>query len=121
MAMHEPLLNRPLTDWEQETQQAFLLGLENSDAVCLGNIPDTRACKKPLRGDGCESVEGIVDNPVEHFYQKGKLLEEATVYVVPEPGRVWSFEDHATAITLLGRILGSRDGNVMAVIGLEGQ
>jgi hypothetical protein len=89
MAMHEPLLHTALVNWEQKAQPAKLFKLQHCNTVSLGNVPYSRFREYTLRGDGGHAVESVVDDPVEHLYQKGELLEYATVKVVLESGGVW--------------------------------
>lgn len=94
--MHKPLLHTSLFNWEQKAQPAELLKLENCDAMTLRHFPDIRLAKDPLRGYGCHSVEGVIDNPVEHFYQKGVFLEDSGEEIVSEARGIRCVDDEAT-------------------------
>jgi hypothetical protein len=48
VAMHEPLLDLSLLDWEKEAQHAMVFRLEDRDTVLLGHFPDPGFRKERL-------------------------------------------------------------------------
>jgi len=84
MSMHEPLLYVPLSDREQEPQEAKLLCFQYCNSVFLRYVPYSAPSEKLRRYDASHAVEGIVDNPVEHLNQEREALQYATVYMVAE-------------------------------------
>lgn len=74
VAMHKPLLYTSFLDREQEAQPAELLKMKHRYAVALCHFPDIRLAKDSLRSYGRHPIEGVVYDPVEHFYEEGVLL-----------------------------------------------
>ena len=85
--MHEPLLYFLLTR-EQRAQEPVLLKIQDSKSMALRHCPDTSASKDFVGQDRCHAVEAVVYDPVEHLYQEGEPLQDATVYIVLELGSV---------------------------------
>lgn len=95
VAGHEPVLDAVFGHGEEEAQGAELLEFEDGEAVGFGNVPD--GLGEDLLGYClCEAVEEVGNNPVEHFDQKGKFLEDAAVDVVGEAGGIRGICRHST-------------------------
>jgi hypothetical protein len=96
VSMHKPLLYTSLLDWKQEAQPAELLKLKHGYAVALCHFPDVRLAEDSLRSYGRHSIEGVVYDPVEHFYQEGVFLEDARKEIVSEARGIRCMNDKAT-------------------------
>ena len=110
MSMHKPLLHTPLPNRKQKTEHPILLCLQHRYPMSLRNIPDVRLAKHPLRCNARHAVECVIDDPIEHLYQKRKFLQDPTVYVVLESACIRCMNGHAATLPRLGEVLGRRNG-----------
>lgn len=67
VSMHEPLLYVPLSNREQEPQEAIFLRFQYCNSVFLRYVPYPAPSEELSRYDASHAVEGIVDNPIEHL------------------------------------------------------
>lgn len=84
MPSHKPLLHISFSDRKQKAEESKLLCLKHCNTMLLRHIPDIRLTKQSLRCYRCHSVEGVVDDPVEHLYEERELLKDTAMYVVLE-------------------------------------
>jgi hypothetical protein len=74
VAVHEPLLDAPLRDGEQEANRTELLCLQHRNTMRLRHTPDSGLCEDPLRGNRSHAVESVVDYPVKHLNEERESL-----------------------------------------------
>ena len=83
MSAEEPTLELVLTHGEQEGEKGIMLDPQHLQAVTLSEIPHTATPYKQLCCDSLgERISQEIEDPVEHFDEKGKFGKDTGVDVV---------------------------------------
>ena len=115
MSVHEPLLHIMLRVREEKAQPAELFDLQHSQAVIFRDLP-YRFGEDFLRQNLGHAVEEICDDPVKHFNQEGKLLQDAAMQMVVELRGVWGMDDEPATSSTVRRMLECREGRFGIII-----
>lgn len=82
VAVHEPLLDVMFIEWKQKGKDRLVLKPQNPQAIILRHAPQLVLLKDSLADNLGHAVEQVGDDPVEHFHQEGKLLQDTAVNVI---------------------------------------
>ena len=104
MITHKPHLHVVFSPRKEELEWPVLFEFEHLQTMVFSHLPYLLG--EYLSGDDFRhAVEEVGDDPVEHFDQEGKLLEDTAVKVVCKSRGIWSVQSEATESPPLWKVL----------------